>query len=60
MFKIRIIYDDAIDNKGVSEAVGIMYINFGKLIGCLLDNQNIEYFITPFVTNMVFHNIGLF
>ena len=26
----------------------------------MLDNQHIEYFITPFITNMVFENIGLF
>ena len=37
-----------------------MYINCGKSIGCLLDNQKIEDFITPFATNMVFQHIGLF
>ena len=60
MFKIRIIYDDTIDNEDVPEVVGIMYINCVKITDCSLDNQNIENFITPFVTNMVFHNIGLY
>ena len=60
MLNIRIIYDETIDNKDVPEAVGIMYTNCEKNIGFLLDNQNIENFITPFVTNMVFQNIGLF
>ena len=36
-----------------------MSINCGKSIGCLLENQTIENFITPFVTNIVFHNVGL-
>ena len=60
MFNIKIIYHETIDKKDVPEAVGIMCINCGKLIGCLLDNQNIYNFITPFVTNIVFQNIGLF
>ena len=60
MFKIKIIYDETIDNKYVPEAIGIMCINCGKNIGCLLDNKKIEEFITPFVTNMVLHHIGLF
>ena len=47
MFKIRIIYDETIDNEDVPEAVGIMFFNCGKNIGCLLDNQKIENFITP-------------
>ena len=60
MFNIKIIYDGFIDNKDVPEAVGILCINFVKRIGCLLENQEIENLITPFVTNMLFHNIGLF
>ena len=32
MFKIRIIYDDTIDNEYFPEAVGIMRINYGKLL----------------------------
>ena len=32
MFKIRIIYDDIIDNKDVTETVGIMCINCVKLL----------------------------
>ena len=32
MFKIRIIYDDTIDNKDVPEAVGIMCLNCGKTL----------------------------
>ena len=59
MFKIRIIYDETIDNKDVPEAVGIICTNCGKSIGCSLDNQNIEDFITIFVSNMVFQNVGL-
>ena len=60
MFNIKIIYDETINNKYVPEDVGIMCINFGKSISCFLDNQNIEDFITPFVTNMLFQHIGLF
>ena len=60
MFKINIIYDKTIDNEYVLEDVGIMFINCGKSIGCQLGNQNLELFITPFVTNIVFQNIGLF
>ena len=60
MFKIRIIYDETIDNEDVLEAVEIMCINCGKNIGFLLDNQKIRDFITPFLTNMVSQNIGLF
>ena len=37
-----------------------MCTNCGKSIGFLLDNQKIEKFISPFVTNMVFQNISLF
>ena len=47
MFKIRIIYDETIDNEDVPEAVGIMCFNDGKIIVFLLDNQNIENFIIP-------------
>ena len=36
-----------------------MYIDCGKTISCLLDNQPIEKFITAFVTNMVFQHAGL-
>ena len=60
MFKIGIIYDDTIDNKDVPEAVGIMYTNCGKSISCSLESQNIEDFITPFVTTIAFQNLGLF
>ena len=60
MFKINIIYDETIDNEDVPEDVVIMCINCGKSVGCLLCNQKIENFITPFVINMVFQNIGLF
>ena len=42
IFKIKIIYDENIDNEDVPEAVGIMYINYGKSIGCSLDNQKID------------------
>ena len=54
MNRIKIIYDETINNKDDPEAVGIMSINYGKSIGCSLDNQDIEYLITPFITNMVF------
>ena len=60
MFKIRITYYETIYNKDVTEAVGIMFINCVKIIGCFLENKNIENFITPFVVNMLFRNIGLF
>ena len=40
-FKIRIIYDETIDNEKSPYTVGIMYINCGKIIGRWLDNQNI-------------------
>ena len=60
MFKIKIIYDENIDNKYVPEDVGIMCINRGKNIGCSLDNKKIEDCINPFVTNLVFQYIGLF
>ena len=60
IFNIRIIYDDTIDNKDVPEAVGIMYTNCGKSISCSLESQNIEDFITPFVTTIAFQNLGLF
>ena len=46
MFKIRIIYDETIDNEDVPEAIGIMCFNFEKIIGCFLDNKKIENFIT--------------
>ena len=36
-----------------------MCINCGKNIGCSLDNQKIENFITPFIANMVYHHIGV-
>ena len=52
-------YYERIGHKDVTEAVGIMYIHRRKSIGCSLDNQPIENFITPFVTNMVFQNFGL-
>ena len=60
MFNIRIIYDEIINNKDVPEVVVIVCINFGKHIGCPLENLKIEDFITIFVTNMLFQNIGLF
>ena len=34
MFKINILYDEIIDNEDVPEAVGIICINCGKIIGC--------------------------
>ena len=60
MFKITIMYDETIDNEDDPEAVEIMCIHCGKFIGCLLENQKIEDFITTFVRNMVFSNNGLF
>ena len=32
IFKIRIIYDETIDNEYFPETVGIMFINCGKLL----------------------------
>ena len=60
MFKIRIIYDETVDNKDDPQDFEILFINCEKNISCLLDNQKIEKFITAFVTNMVFRYIGLF
>ena len=59
MFKIVIWYDETISIEDVPEAVGIMCIDCGKSIGCSLDNQTMEKFITPFVPNMLFQNLGL-
>ena len=59
MFNIRLWYDETIAKEYVPYSVRIMCINCGKNIGCLIDNQTIEVFITPFVTNMVFQNFGL-
>ena len=42
LFNIRIAYNQIIDNEDVSEAVGIMCINCGEIIGCQLHNQKIE------------------
>ena len=52
MFKIRIWYDDTLVTKNVQCAP------FVKTIGFSLDNFSIENFITTFVTNMVFQNVG--
>ena len=60
IFKIKIIYDEIIDNKDIPEAVGIMCINCGNIIGCLLYNHNMEDFITCFITSMVMQHIGSF
>ena len=60
MLKIIIWYYEGIIHENVPDSVGIMCINCEKCIGCLLDNQGIEKFITPFVTNMVFRNVGLY
>ena len=59
MLNICIWYDETIVTKIVPYAVRILCINCGKYIGCLLDNQKIENFITTFVTNMVFQNVVL-
>ena len=59
VLNIRIWKDDTIFKNNVPDAVGIMRISCGKFIGCLLDNQTIYTFINYFVTNMVFHNVGL-
>ena len=59
MFKIKTRYDQSIVYKHVTYAVGIIYTNVGKTIGCLLDNQTIENCITTFVKNMVFQYVGL-
>ena len=57
ILKIKIIYDETIDNEYVPEAVGIIYIKCVKIIGCSLDNQKIEDFITNFFTDVVFQYI---
>ena len=60
MFKFRIWYDETIVKENSPNDVGILCINCGKTIVCLLDNKTIEDFITIFVTNIVFHHISLF
>ena len=50
MLKIRIWYNETIVTNSVPYYVGIKCINCEKTICCLLDNQTIEKFITPFVT----------
>ena len=57
IFKIKILYDETIDNEDVPEAVRIMYINCRRIIGCLLDNKTIKTFVTPFFITMVFQNV---
>ena len=59
MFKIRIWYDDTTVTENFPVAIEVIFINSGKIIVCLLDNQPIENFITPFVTKMVFYHVGL-
>ena len=54
------IYDETIGKFFIPEAITRMGINCGKIIGCSLDNQKIEDFITTFVTYIVFQRIGLF
>ena len=54
MFKISIWYDETIATKNVPYFVRINYINCGGNIGCLLENQAIEQFMTPFAKNTVF------
>ena len=54
MFKIRIWYYDTIVPNNVPDDVGVKFVNFGKTIGCLLENKSIENFITTSVTNIVF------
>ena len=48
MFKIRIWYDERFVHEDVPDPVEIFYINFGKTIAWLLDNQSIEHLVTPF------------
>ena len=59
VFKLIIWYDGRIVQNNIPDADVIMCINCGKTIGCTLDNQAIEDFITPFGKNMVFQNVGL-
>ena len=59
IFKINIWYDETIVEENVTDTVGIMCINSGKIIGCLLDNQPMEDFINPFVTNVMFQHFSL-
>ena len=59
MFNISTFYDVTIVIEDVPEYVGIMYINCGKTIGYLLNNQTIENFITTFFKNMVLQHVDL-
>ena len=59
MLKLIFWYDETIVQEKFPDTVGIMYINFGKTIGCTLENQITYAFITPFVKNMSFHNASL-
>ena len=59
MSNINIWYDETIVARIVLDDVEIICINCVKTIGCLLENETIENFITTFVTNIVFQNVGL-
>ena len=59
IFKISIWYDNIIVHEDFPDGVGIMCINSVYTIGSSLDIQIIENFITTFVTNIVFRNVGL-
>ena len=39
--------------------MGIKCINCDKFVGFTLDNRQIEYVITTFFTNVVFHDVSL-
>ena len=59
IFNIRIWYYESIFHEDVLDSVGIICINCGKTVGCLLYNQKIEDFVAPFFTNVVFRNVDL-
>ena len=59
MFNISILHDEIIVQKNIPYYVVMMCINSVKAVGCSLENQTIEKFITFFVRNMVFRNVGL-
>ena len=50
MLNMRVCYEKNTINKQVPDTLGIKCINCGKLVGCTLHNQQLEDFVTVFVT----------
>ena len=59
MFKMSIWYERNNVQKIFPDDLGIKCIKCDKVIGCILNNWPIGDFISVFVTNVVFHHVGL-